>query len=66
MQWEADGHIAVLSHDYKGGGFHRKECIYDEHLQEAAHRGDGLHVKPEDEQDLRELLSSRAVHSLPP
>ena len=57
-QWVADGHVAVISHDQKGGGFHGKECIHDEHLQEAAHKADGLHVQPEDEQDLPELLFS--------
>ncbi|KAI4575266.1 hypothetical protein MJG53_011469 [Ovis ammon polii x Ovis aries] len=65
VQWETDGHTVVLSRDQKGRGLHGKGHNHDEHLQKAAHRADGLHVEPEDEQHLPEL-SSRAVHSLPP
>ena len=52
----ANGHIAVIRHDQEGGGLHGKECIHDEHLQEAACKADGLLVEPEDEQDLPESL----------
>ena len=61
-----DGHIAVIGHDQKDGGLCGKECIHDEHLQEAAWKADGLHVKPDDEQDMPELLFSNTVHSFLP
>jgi hypothetical protein len=62
VQWVADGHIAIIGHDQKGGGFHGKEGIHDEHLQEAAHKADGLHIEPEDDQHLPESLSSKTLY----
>lgn len=66
VEWMADGHIAVIGPGQKSGGLHGKECVHDEHLQEAPRKADGFHVEPEDEQDLPGLiLLSKIVRLFP-